>query len=306
MPKVFISYSHLDEQHASCLYFDLRKSGLDVWLDKESLLPGQDWKAEIEKAIQGSDFVVLLLSNNSVAKRGFFQKEVRLTLDVLQTIPFGHIYLLPIRIDECHVPAQLASIQYVDLFPYREHGLRKLIKSIEIQSGIQLNARIAEEAEEVSRARILLVNDEPATMNLVVDLWKGQGLKVDYAFDVPRAIKSIQESSPTVIVSDLSHYSFGNLVTDRAGFEILEWAKSHNLGVKVVITTSQLTEERRSEATLLGAVGICNNLNDLNNLLANATGVSIRIPEELSPANETEKSVETANVPIEGNTWRKP
>jgi CheY-like chemotaxis protein len=287
MPKLFLSYSRLDEQSATRLFSDLRDRGLEVWFDKESLLPGQDWKAEIEKAIAESDFVALLLSNNSVAKKGFFQKEVRLTLDVLQTIPFGHVYLLPVKLDNCKVPSPLASLHFVDLFPDWDKGIAKLIKSIDSQSKIQLTARISEKATGTEEPRILLVNDEPASMNVMVDIWKSQKINVDFAFDVPHAIEAIQNRVPSVVVSDLSHYSFGKRVTERAGFEILEWARQNNKHLYVIITTYDLTDQRREEAIKLGAVGICNNVPDLNDIISKIIGRTVSIPEGVFSSIDT-------------------
>jgi len=34
------------------LYTRLTKDGVDAWLDKEKLLPGQDWELEICKAMR--------------------------------------------------------------------------------------------------------------------------------------------------------------------------------------------------------------------------------------------------------------
>jgi CheY-like chemotaxis protein len=279
--KVFISYSRMDEVYAQRLFNYLKVLGIDVWLDKECLLPGQDWEREIKEAIGSSDFVALILSNKSIRRRGYFQKEVRLTLDVLKTIPFGHIFLLPIRIDQCEVPSEIAAVNYVDLFPNWQSGIKKIVKSIELQSGIQFKARIAEKSSHQDKPSVLLVNDQPATMNFVIDLWKSQGLKVDYAFDVKQGLRLIKELSPSVVVSDLSHYSFDQLVTDRAGFEILEWANKNGIKLNVIITTANLTEERILEAMKLGAVGICNNVDELNNLISNSTGVPIGVPNEI-------------------------
>ena len=291
MPQIFLSYSRLDEKFAKRLFSDLRNRGLEVWFDQESLLAGQDWKAEIEKAINDSDFVALLLSNNSMSKRGYFQKEVRLTLDVLQTVPFGHIYILPVRLDDCRAPAPLASLQYVDLFPNWESGIEKLLKSIHLQGTIQSNARIAEKAMSSEEPKILLVNDEPASMNLMIDIWKTNGFRVEYAFDVRGAISAIQKESPSVVVSDLSHFSFGRLITDRAAFEILEWVKSNNLNTNIIITTSNLTDQRRKEAISLGADGICNTIPELNSLISKITGRSVNLPEGVFFSNDSSESV---------------
>jgi CheY-like chemotaxis protein len=282
MTKVFLSYSRADESQAERLYRSLCEHGLDIWFDKESLLPGQNWEEEIKREIHKSDFVILLLSIKSVGRRGFFQKELRLALDVLDTIPLGHVYLLPIRLDTCEIPSRLAAIHYVDLFPHWDRGLAKVFKSIELQSGIRSRAEVAETQKGRSEAiRILLVNDQPATMNFAADLWKSCGATVDFAFDVPQAINCIERSSYRVVVSDLSHFSPW-LVTDRAAFEILEWAQASGKDVKVIISTGDVTTERRKLAKELGAVGICNNLQDLNDLLATTTGLPIDYPSEFA------------------------
>jgi CheY-like chemotaxis protein len=289
MTKVFLSYSRADETHAERLYKQLTEYGLDVWFDKESLLPGQSWEEEIRQEIQRSDYVILLLSKKSVGKRGFFQKEVRLALEVLDTIPIGHVYLLPIRIDECEVPARLTTIQYLDLFPQSNHSLEKLYKSIKLYDEIRSRAEAAETQEDnVEAIRLLLVNDQPATMNFVVDLWKSCGVTVDYAFDVPQAIHAIEQSFYHVIVSDLSHFSPAGLITDRAAFEILEWARNSEKKVKVIISTSDLSPERQKIAQELGAIGICNVLPELNRLLKIATGLEIDYPSELSTSEVME------------------
>jgi len=36
---------------APCRRTRLTKDGVDAWLDKEKLLPGQDWELEIHKAV---------------------------------------------------------------------------------------------------------------------------------------------------------------------------------------------------------------------------------------------------------------
>lgn len=130
-PKIFISYSRKDETNAKNLFDNLKQKGYLPWMDKENLLPGQDWESEIQRAIRGSDFVVLLLSKNSIDKRGFFQTELKLTLDVLDTIPQGEIFAIPLRLDECRIPDRLAAIHWVDLFYDYNAGFRKLLRAID-------------------------------------------------------------------------------------------------------------------------------------------------------------------------------
>ena len=56
---VFISYASEDYDEARRLYEELKNANLDPWLDKESLLPGQDREIEIKKAIKNSTYLRL-------------------------------------------------------------------------------------------------------------------------------------------------------------------------------------------------------------------------------------------------------
>ena len=46
-PKIFLSYAHEDIGMAKRIYNDLKNYGLDIWLDTESLLPGEIWEDKI-------------------------------------------------------------------------------------------------------------------------------------------------------------------------------------------------------------------------------------------------------------------
>ena len=277
MPKLFISYARPDEEVARRLYEALRDRGYEPWLDTESLLPGQDWEMEIRKAIRETDFVIVLLSHNSVDRRGFFQKEIRLALDTLQTVPPGQIYLMPMRLDDCKTPEPLTFIHYFDLLPNWDSGLIRLCEAIRLQHQIRQDAKDRAQEDRTTDASaysILLVNDEPAAMSRITDQWKLVGFRVDFAFAVEQAIRLIDGTKPSVVVSDLSHFAYGEQITDRAAFEILEWSKDSGRDLKVIVTCADLTDDRRLTAKKLGAVGICNNVCDLMAFLRQATGLT--------------------------------
>ena len=50
--KVFLCHAHSDKDVVRALYERLTRDGVDAWLDKEKLLPGQDWELEIRKAVR--------------------------------------------------------------------------------------------------------------------------------------------------------------------------------------------------------------------------------------------------------------
>jgi hypothetical protein len=60
--------------------------------------------------------VLVCLSEVSVSKVGYIQKELKFALDIADQQPPGAIYLIPVRLEPCMVPDRLRHLQYVDLF----------------------------------------------------------------------------------------------------------------------------------------------------------------------------------------------
>jgi len=129
-PQVFISYSRDDQKIADEIYAFLDSHNCSPWMDTHDLVPGQDWELEITQRIKISDFFVACLSNNSVSKRGYVQKELKYALSVLEQFPEGEIYLIPIRISDCNVPESLVKRQWLDWSaPNAKEQLLKAIKT---------------------------------------------------------------------------------------------------------------------------------------------------------------------------------
>ena len=134
--KVFISYAREDYASAKRLFDYLKKvNDIEPWLDKESLLPGMDWKHEIMVALRESRFVVLLLSSCLITKSGYVRHEIKETLDRLSTFPPESIFLIPARLEEC-MPKdeELLRLNWVDMFPDWDEGIRKIKRAIQYES----------------------------------------------------------------------------------------------------------------------------------------------------------------------------
>ena len=128
-PTVFIGYVREDAAEASRLFDELARHGFDPWMDRHKLLPGQNWPRAIENAIEVSDFVVTCFSRRAITKRGGFHAELRFALECARSVPLDSVYLIPLRLNECRVPAQIArQVQYIDMFPDWEAGRRRLLR----------------------------------------------------------------------------------------------------------------------------------------------------------------------------------
>jgi nucleoid DNA-binding protein len=142
--RVFIAYVEEDLRPAKKLYAAFEQHGFRPWLDKKKLIPGQNWPRAIETAIQTSDFFVACFSRRSTSKRGSFHSELRYALICAATVPLDEIFFIPLRLDGCVVPGRISrSIQYVDLFPDWEAGVKQVIAVMNGQQAKRKNRRLA-------------------------------------------------------------------------------------------------------------------------------------------------------------------
>ena len=138
--QIFLCYAEPDRQKVSKLYNLLVAEGFDPWMDTKKLLPGMNWRLTIEKAIHDSDFFIACMSYNSVNRRGFLQKEIKISLDILDQMLDEDIYLIPARLEACEIPRQLsAELQWVDL--YEPNGCNQLVRAIYF--GIEKRKKVA-------------------------------------------------------------------------------------------------------------------------------------------------------------------
>lgn len=130
--KVFLCHASGDKLPVREIYRRLVAEGVDVWLDEENIMPGQDWQLEIPRAVREADVVVACLSNKSITKEGYIQKELKYALDRADEKPEDTIFLIPARLEDCVVPPRLSRWQWVDLF--EEHGFARLLRSLKLRA----------------------------------------------------------------------------------------------------------------------------------------------------------------------------
>jgi len=131
--KIFLCHSSNDKPAVRKLYKSLVEDGFSPWLDEEDILGGQVWDAEIRKAVRSADVVIVCLSNGSVTKAGYVQKEIRFALDIAEEQPEGSIYMVPVKLEDCGVPDSLSKWQWVSLF--EEAGYKRLLRALRARAG---------------------------------------------------------------------------------------------------------------------------------------------------------------------------
>jgi tetratricopeptide (TPR) repeat protein len=127
--RVFLCHSSGDKPRVRDLYRRLKEDGFQPWLDEVDLTPGQAWRDAIEDAVRTADAVVVCISQGSVSKEGFLQKEIRIALDIADEKPDGTIFLIPARLEEVDIPRRLRNLQWTNL--YEERGYERLVGALQ-------------------------------------------------------------------------------------------------------------------------------------------------------------------------------
>lgn len=129
--RVFLCHASQDKPAVRKMYAYLKQHGVQPWLDREDLLPGQDWEVEIPKALFASDVILVCISKNSINKEGYVQKEIAFALDKALEKPEGTIFIIPVKLEECDVPNRLKRYHWVDY--YRTDGRKRLLMGLNLR-----------------------------------------------------------------------------------------------------------------------------------------------------------------------------
>jgi hypothetical protein len=142
----FISYSAQDKEFSERMYSDLQAVGIRCWLDSKDLKIGDNIELEIDRAIQLTDKVLLILSEasvNSTWVRYEVDNALRRESQAKKTI------LFPIRIDNAilkagdEVSAALRRVKHIGDFTqwtvpdrYRQ-AFSRLVKDLTVSAAVE-------------------------------------------------------------------------------------------------------------------------------------------------------------------------
>jgi len=185
---IFISYAREDTERASRIYSLLSRNDRPIFYDKESILPGMDWRLEIEEKLNACSLILFLCTANSIAKEGFVQKEIRLALDRAECMPDGRIFIIPIRFDKVTIPKKLAKYHWLEVntdadffnIQFFINIIWKRINNIEVQEQSQQGITID---RDLLRENVVIfmtgknVNGNNTYAYIQIALWKLQELK---------------------------------------------------------------------------------------------------------------------------------
>ncbi|MBF9127607.1 toll/interleukin-1 receptor domain-containing protein [Plantactinospora sp. S1510] len=135
---VFISYVREDSAAVDRLATALRGHGIEVWLDRTHLVPGDRWADRIRQAIgAGANFVACFSAASSRRDRTYMNEELILAIEELRLRPRDRRWFLPVVLDGSPVPDHpigagetLRSLHHVDLSEGWEAGVLRVAHAI--------------------------------------------------------------------------------------------------------------------------------------------------------------------------------
>jgi hypothetical protein len=140
IPKIFVSYSHDSRPHKSwvlSLATKLRASGVDAILDQWELKAGDDLPSFMEKFITDSDYILMICSENYVAKAnsgrgGVGYEKMIVTSDLMESIDSNKVIPIIRQNGKYDVPIFLKTKLYIDMSSdeLEEFGFDELIRTL--------------------------------------------------------------------------------------------------------------------------------------------------------------------------------
>lgn len=121
MANIFISHSSKDKDFVRKLAKDIETLGHTPWLDEWEIKIGDCIASEIEKGIERADYIIVVLSPNSISS-GWVDREWK--SKYWNEVESGHIQVLPILIETCKIPLLLRTKKYAD---FRENYSTSLV-----------------------------------------------------------------------------------------------------------------------------------------------------------------------------------
>ena len=125
--RVFLCHSSADKPFVDRLATDLTQMNVGVWYDKWEIKVGDSILAKISEGIESHDYLVIVLSKNSVQSDW-----VRLELNagLMKELENKEVFVLPILLENCEVPIFLKEKRRADFIKSYDAGFEELLFKI--------------------------------------------------------------------------------------------------------------------------------------------------------------------------------
>ena len=141
-PQVFISYSRRDLAFVEQLAADLQSAGLDVWYDLSGLEGGARWSREIQKAIRESQYMLVVLSPDSVASI-WVEEEILYARKLKRKI-------VPLFYKPCDLPFGFHTLHFIDVQGSKyKRNFNEVLRALDVRPTEAKKQHIQKKAKSV-------------------------------------------------------------------------------------------------------------------------------------------------------------
>lgn len=138
MARIFISYVKDNLVEVQKLAEILKIYDIDVWLDRDKIKPGYQWKDVIRAGISEGDFFIACFSSEYHSRlKTYMNEELTLAIEELRLRPTNRAWFIPVLLSNCDVPDRdigggktLRSIQWVNLYENWSDGIQSILSVI--------------------------------------------------------------------------------------------------------------------------------------------------------------------------------
>lgn len=244
--RVFLSYAHGDRGAAEDIARALRSAEFAVWFDAWELEAGDSIAARVREGLSASDFLVVLLSPDSVKSRWVREE---MTLALSRELRQRAITVVPTVLRDCEVPVGLQHFLSVDLRGDHVGGVSRLVETLSLARDIDFSRLSPRRFEE-----------------LVADLFRAEGFSVhvsmatrDGGHDLlltMDASPSDAQAQPSLFAVQIKHYNERRVsvetIRSAVGSVFLAGRRAKGL----IVASSQLTSATQELVSDVNRKGI--------------------------------------------------
>lgn len=125
--RVFISYS---SDQVDRIEQSLAAAGLEVWRDKNEVLPGEVFADKIKQGLTGSDYFLLLITSES-ANSDWVRREISYAFELSMV---KKTTIIPVMAGSSDLPFEFSGYMYIDFRQSFESGINALLNFFESQN----------------------------------------------------------------------------------------------------------------------------------------------------------------------------
>jgi hypothetical protein len=201
MKHVFISYVHEDSEMVKNLSYHLTSKGVNVWLDRNNILPGVRWKDAIREAIQEGNFFIACFSQAySSRDKTYMNEELTLAIEGLRQFSAHRAWFIPVLLSDCKIPnidigagKTLNDIQAVFLYKNWDDGIQRILEVVQpiAPEEIRWQKILAEHKQRPYKPRCVMCGETYGVDNIYICSVCG----VDYCFHCVWELEKIEDDT---------------------------------------------------------------------------------------------------------------